>query len=190
MHFRTIILLLASSLVLVVLSSAGDASPPPVADAGAVTLPDGGGDNGIGTSPSDPTPASASVTTTSSTTVKVTTIPDLNQDPGGFVSTVLSSARAGQWRLFAACLLIGAVALARYALGRSSWFKTDRGGAVLVLGLALVGGVATSLVAERWSAAVLINSLTTAFMAAGGYAILKKLFAPSDKASAPASPIT
>lgn len=121
-----------------------------------------GTENGIGTSPSI----------------------DPENDPGGFISATLDAAKSGQWRILAGFLLVGLVWAARkWGSGVAPWLKTDRGGAALVLALALLGGVATTLLSgQAFAWGLLVNSLSMAFTAAGGYAVLKKILWPSDAA--------
>lgn len=111
-------------------------------------------------------------------------IPSPDDDPGAFVSSVLNAAKAGQWRLLAGFLLVGLVWAARkWGSGAVPWLKTDRGGAALVLVLALLGGIATTLLSgQAFAWGLLVNSLSMAFTAAGGYAVLKKILWPSDAA--------
>ncbi len=103
-------------------------------------------------------------------------------DPGGAVTSVLNAAKGGQWRLLAGLLLSLLVWGARsYGAKWVPWLKTDRGGAALVLGAALLGGLATVLSGDSsLSLATLANALSMAFSAAGGWVIVKKLLAPSD----------
>lgn len=111
------------------------------------------------------------------------TIPDPSQDPGGVIASLLAAAKAGQWRLLAGLVLSLLVWAARtWGSGAVPWLKTDRGGAVLVLFLALLGGIATSLAGNGpFGLSLLVNSLSIAFTAAGGFAVVKKILAPSDQ---------
>lgn len=104
-------------------------------------------------------------------------------DPGDLLPSMLNAAKSGQWRLLAG-LLLGVLVWATRKWGARlvPWLGTDRGGAVLVLVLGLLGGVATTLAGDQplsWS--LLVDSLSMAFGAAGGYAVTKKLVAPSDQ---------
>jgi hypothetical protein len=122
---------------------------------------DAGPASGIGTSPS---------------------LVDPEKDPGGFASSLLDSAKAGKWRLFAGLLLMAAVwASRRWGSSLWPWLKTDRGGAALVLALGMVGGLATALAdGAPLNLALLVNSVSMAVGGAGTYAVLKKLFNPAD----------
>lgn len=173
MTARTCLLLLASPFIALFLFLA-----TPVHAA----TPDAGSQNGIGTSPSSPTASSSEVTTTTTTTVAVTNIPDLDKDPGGFLASILAAAKSGQWRLLAAGLLMALVwAARRFGAKAWPWLATDRGGAALVMLLAILGGIATTLGAsDTITFGLFVNSLSVAFTAAGGWAILKKVAAPSD----------
>lgn len=126
----------------------------------SVTEVDAGPASGVGTSPSI----------------------DPGTDPGGTVTSVLNAAKGGQWRLLAGLLLSLLVwAARRWGASTIPWLKTDRGGATLVLALALLGGVAATLAGDQpFAWGLLLNSLSMAFTAAGGFAIVKKILAPSD----------
>jgi hypothetical protein len=109
-------------------------------------------------------------------------IPDPSQDPGGVVASLLAAAKAGQWRLLAGLVLSVLVwAARRWGSGAVPWLKTDRGGAVLVLLLALLGGIGTSLAGSGpFGLSLLVNSLSMAFVSAGGYTVVKRILSPSD----------
>jgi hypothetical protein len=109
--------------------------------------------------------------------------PDIDKDAAGFASSMLSAVKSGQWRLLAGLLLIALVWAARkWGAGVMPWLKTDRGGAFLVLLLAELGGLATTLAGDApFTWGTLVNSLSMAFTAAGGFTVIKKLLAPSDK---------
>ena len=111
--------------------------------------------------------------------------PDIEKDPGGFAGEVLAAAKNGEWRLLSGLVLIALVwATRRWGSKLVPWFSTDRGGAALVLGLALLGGVATTLFeGAPLSMGLLANVVSMAMTAAGGWAIVKKLLSPSDKAA-------
>ncbi|RJS14607.1 hypothetical protein DRW03_34580 [Corallococcus sp. H22C18031201] len=56
------------------------------------------------------------------------------------------------------------------------WFSTDRGGAVLVLGVSLAGAVANALAAGApFSLGLMLTALKVALTAAGGFTLVKRL---------------
>jgi hypothetical protein len=102
-------------------------------------------------------------------------------DPLGTVGEIVKAARGGQWRLVAAL----ALGLAMFGLGkvrgRVKWFAGDRGGAVLVLLLALGGGFASALATSApldWR--LVSGALSIGLTAAGGFNVLKKIAFPKD----------
>ena len=63
-----------------------------------------------------------------------------------------------------------------------SWFKGDRGGTLLVGGLALLGGLASALAADQSiDFSLLTGAIGVGLTAIGGYTGVKKLIWPSDK---------
>lgn len=122
--------------------------------------------------------------------------PDLEKDPGGFLEQVFRAARSGDWTMVTALALIGSVWVARkpWALGRVGFFKTDRGGVAMVLGLSVVGGLANAIIAlGKFPTDMLTYKtiLLTAVTAMGGYVALKRLIWPADRRPAdPAPPAT
>lgn len=90
--------------------------------------------------------------------------------------------RAGEWRLAMAALLVLLVAGARrWGARLSPWLATDRGGAVLALGLAVGLEVAAVLVLDApLGFTALLYALTTAVAAAGGRQLLRRLLWPQD----------
>lgn len=109
-------------------------------------------------------------------------IPDPS-DPSAFVSALSAAITARRWGVLAALLVIALVWLARrYAPQKWPWLRTDRGGAVL----ALVGSVLVTVCADlasghAFSVAWLLDAIMLGMTAAGGYAVVRKIIAPSDK---------
>lgn len=111
----------------------------------------------------------------------------------GFLSSLTGAMHAGNYRLCVALALVGLVALARWGAPKlhdslGDFLNSDRGGALLTL----LGGMGAAFAASfgagaPLSWATLLDGATVGFTAAGGYAILKKLWAPSD-APPPATP--
>jgi len=86
------------------------------------------------------------------------------------VSLVLSLVLAGV-RKIGPGLLEG-----RWPAG-AAWLKSDVGGAVLVLGLGILGGIATALAGGApIGAGLLIDALKVSLGSAGGFVLVKKLF--------------
>jgi len=116
------------------------------------------------------------------------------QGLGDFLTAIFNAIQKHDWRVLAASALMLVVFLARTYGSKiptiGPKLATDRGGAALALGLALVGGLANAFASgASYSFSMFADSLIVAVTAAGGFNLVKKLWAPSDvKASAPASP--
>ncbi|HYE99606.1 MAG TPA: hypothetical protein VEJ18_11880 [Planctomycetota bacterium] len=99
-------------------------------------------------------------------------------DVGEIISKALEAARSGDYRMLAACLLVGIVwAMRKWGSEISPFFATDRGGAVLALAGGFVLALASLLISGApFSVDVLVGGFQTALMAAGGWAVFSKLF--------------
>jgi hypothetical protein len=101
-------------------------------------------------------------------------------DIEAFLKTAYDAVMHRDYRLLAATLLIGIVALARKYGARvpgkvGAFVASDRGGAVLALALAIIGGAANALLAAQpLSLAMVGSAIYVAVLAAGGYALVKK----------------
>lgn len=117
--------------------------------------------------------------------------------PDSFVAAISAVGKAfatRDWRALAAALLVLIVMGVRWLAGVKtqglppklaaflSWLRTDRGGAVTALVVGILSAAGALLAAGgpiTWS--VIVSGLVNAFVAAGGYALVKKLLWPSDK---------
>lgn len=111
------------------------------------------------------------------------TVPDPGDDPGGFLSAVYDAVRGGKWLGAVALLVVALVWAARRWGGKMvPWLRTDRGGAVLALAVSVLGALANAVLAGEgvpgWG--VLWSALQVGFLAAGGFAVVKKILRPSD----------
>lgn len=144
-----------------------------VSDGGAPTVPD--------TAPVATTgPTDAGV----ATVVKLPTTPaeKVEQDPVGSAGELVGAIRSGQWRLVAALLLGFLMFALSKARDNTSWFRGDRGGAILVGILAVGGALSTSLLSSGpidWR--LFVGSLGVMWTAVGGYTWAKRLIWPQDK---------
>jgi hypothetical protein len=113
-------------------------------------------------------------------------IPNLDENPDDFLMETFKAVQSGNWTAVTAMVLIGIVWLARkpWALGRVAFFKTDRGGVIMALGLALVGGLGHAIAAAGKFPSDLATYKAigmTAVTAMGGYVALKRLIWPAEK---------
>jgi hypothetical protein len=134
-----------------------------MADAG---LPaDADVDNGYGTSPSRSL-AGVSV----------------EEDPVGFVTGLYEAGRSKDYRAVAAALLLAAV----YVLRRwgAKWLAplgTDRGGALTVLLVGVLGAFSTALTAGKpLGLSLVYDGLMMGLTAAGGWVVVKRIVSPKD----------
>jgi hypothetical protein len=120
--------------------------------------------------------------------------PDPEQT-GTFLKLLLDAVSSRNWPLLAALVVVLAVYLVRrFATSRIPWLGTDRGGAVLVLVTSLAGAVATAQAGGAGlSLPLLVEALSVALSAAGGFNLAKKLLtapqAPAPAAVASAAPV-
>ncbi len=91
--------------------------------------------------------------------------------------------REGDWRLVTGFVLMAAMLGLNKVRGRVSFFRGDRGGAILVLVLALAGSISAALFSDAGlDASLIVGAVSTAFTAAGGYTLIKRIIWPKDKA--------
>ncbi len=104
---------------------------------------------------------------------------------------VLNAVQSGNYRALAAGLLVLIIAAFRWVApkldGRlGALVKSDRGGAALAILAGLGGALTTALLAKQAiNVQLLVSGVVTGVLAAGGFNVVKKLFAPSDKQTPP-----
>ncbi len=111
------------------------------------------------------------------------TLPDPGTDLLGFAGAIFSAFQAKNWGVLAALGLAGLVFLARtFGAKALPFLGTDRGGALLSLlgGLAMSVFTAATAPGTHTFLQVLGTGLLMSVTASGAYALLKKLFFPSD----------
>ncbi|SDX82697.1 hypothetical protein SAMN05444383_113109 [Myxococcus xanthus] len=94
-----------------------------------------------------------------------------------FARLLLDAVTSRNYALLAALVVVVLVDLLRkFGGGFIPFFNTDRGGAVLVLGVSLAGAVANALAAGApFTLALLLTALQVALTAAGGFTIIKRI---------------
>lgn len=127
-------------------------------------------------------PPSAELQNVTSAAVPALNPPDPGLDPLGFGRQLIEAAKTKAWRPLIALVLAGMVFLGRrYGAKWIPWFKTDRGGAALVLGVGVLGSLATVLFSgAALGLGVLVDGVVMGVTAAGGYIVLKRLVWPQD----------
>lgn len=103
-------------------------------------------------------------------------------DPAGAAGEVLKDLVHRDWRQAASGAVFLMMGLLARLRPRLPWFKGDRGGALLLLLVSLLGGLGTALAAQAsvLSGWFLLGSLWTAVGAAGLHAITTRLLWPKD----------
>ena len=111
--------------------------------------------------------------------------PDLAEraeaDPLAVGLELVDAVRKGNWRLAIALGLALLMVLGAKARDKVKWFRGDRGGALLVMGLSLAGALATALASDAaldWK--LFLGAAGVAWTAVGGYTWFKRLVWPKD----------
>ncbi len=166
--FATIALLL--TLAAVTPASWADDPPPP---GDTVTAPAAAGPPTA--APADPaTPVAAPAPVAPAASSPAT-------PPPPSVDRAVTALRTGNWRLLAAIVLAFTMAGLGRLRAKVAWLRGDRGGALLVGALALLGSVAVSLEAGApIDLKLLLSALAITWTAVGGYTWVKRLIWPAD----------
>lgn len=129
--------------------------------------------------PTDAAPAAVSAPAASGAPATAPAEPE--RDTASTADQVVRDVRAGNWRYALAGLLFLAMAGLSKVRDKVKWFKGDRGGAVLVMLLALGGALSTSLFStEPLTPKLFIGAVGVAWMAVGGFTWFKRLIWPAD----------
>lgn len=107
---------------------------------------------------------------------------DVEADPVGAAERLIGHIKAGEWRLVASLILAFLMFGLAKVRDRVPWFRGDRGGAILVMVLALGGSMAAALASEvalDWR--LFLGAVGVAWTAAGGYTWFRRLIWPKDK---------
>ena len=98
-----------------------------------------------------------------------------------FVRMIVGAAKHKQWRLLIGLLLIALTWGARkFGAKKFPWLATDRGGVALHIGLSLGMALASLLLSKMAiNSDSVTDAITNGLIAAGGYSMLKKLWAPA-----------
>lgn len=103
-------------------------------------------------------------------------------DPFDVVGKIVEAASSGNWRLVAAFALVLVMMVVGKFRAKLAVFRGDRGGALLVMTLALGGGLSTALMTDKpINANFVLGVVGTAFTAVGGFTWVKRLMKPADK---------
>lgn len=102
-------------------------------------------------------------------------------DPAGALVSFVESVRAGNWRGVAALVLGALMLVLGKVRDKISWFRGDRGGAILVMVLALAGTLSTALASSAdLDSRLFAGAAGLAWTAVGGYTWFKRLVWPQD----------
>jgi hypothetical protein len=114
--------------------------------------------------------------------VVATPAPPVDSDPIAIGKDILQAAKGGQWRLLVAGILSLLMTLS-WKLKIRTWsiFKGDRGGAILLMILALAGSFSTALATEApVSLELVLGAVSVAFTSVGAWQWGKRLLWPKD----------
>ena len=118
------------------------------------------------------------------------TTPDPSKDLGGYAKALYDATAGHHWVLLVGLVLMGVTWGVRKLVpmihGKvGAWLNTDRGGALLSLGLGLVGGIATAFAAGKAvTFQLLASAVVASWTASGGWSQLKKILGLSDPPAA------
>lgn len=106
----------------------------------------------------------------------------VNDDPVSALAKLVDAIRTGNMRLVVSLVLAFVMfGLAKFR-SHIPWFSGDRGGAILVMALALLGGVSTALASGApLDAKLFIGIVAVAWTAVGGVQWVKRLLWPAEK---------
>jgi hypothetical protein len=107
-------------------------------------------------------------------------IEDVDNDPVGFIGEIIESAREKNWRILISLLLVALMWVANRFRDKT-WFKGDRGGAILVAGLGLSAGMIGALQSGApidWK--LMAGVMVAVWTAVGGVTWFKRIIWPKD----------
>jgi len=106
--------------------------------------------------------------------------------PGDVVTGILTAFTGRKWPILVGFILTGVVYVVRtFLLKGWAWAQTSRGGAIVAIGIAILGTLGTELAAGVLSVGTILDALMAAIMSAGGYNLFTKIFVPPKTASTP-----
>ncbi len=106
-------------------------------------------------------------------------LPDPGEDPGAWLKLLVEAFRVRDLRMIGALMIVGVVFAARkWGAKAWPWLATDRGGAVLVLAVSILGVGGTALASGEPILGSLLDGLAAAFLSAGMYQVYRRLVAP------------
>lgn len=110
------------------------------------------------------------------------TAPDLEGDPVGALTSFIDAIKARNWAMVASLVLALAMLVLVKVRDKIKWFKGDRGGALLVMLLGLLGGFSTALAAPGatidWR--LVVGVVMAVWTAVGGVQWSKRVIWPKD----------
>lgn len=101
-------------------------------------------------------------------------------DPGTIVSGVLTAFAGKKWTILVGFVLAGLIYVVRtYLLATWTWAQTKRGGAILALGIGVVGVIAAELIAGTASVMSIVDGILASWVASGMFSQGKALATPA-----------
>jgi len=125
-------------------------------------------------------PIDTPVSVTTTTTTKATFDDAAALRVEDSLASAFRGARDGNWRLLAGALLSVIMTIAyKLNVRQLPVFSGDRGGAILVMVLSLLGAAATALVSEQpINLQLILGAVGVAFTAVGGWTWIKRMIKP------------
>jgi hypothetical protein len=127
--------------------------------------------------------AGAEVAATTDTTpdTPAPTPPDIEEDPIGSIQLFIESIKTGNWRMVGSLALVLIMLILSKVRDKIKFFSGDRGGAVLVMLLGLLGGFSAALAADAtfdWK--LVLGIVGTVWTGVGGWTWFKRLVDPQE----------
>ena len=109
------------------------------------------------------------------------TPPDIEEDPIGSIKLFIESIKTGNWRMVGSLALVLIMLILSKVRDKIKFFSGDRGGAVLVMLLGLLGGFSAALAADAtfdWK--LVLGIVGTVWTGVGGWTWFKRLVYPQE----------
>jgi hypothetical protein len=114
--------------------------------------------------------------------------PAASPEPAEMVSGILTAFTGKKWAILVGFVLTGLVYVVRtYFLASWKWAQTRRGGAIVAIGIAVIGTLGAELAAGVLSVGTILDAVMAAIMSAGGYNLFTRIFLPVKTEQPPAA---
>jgi hypothetical protein len=108
-------------------------------------------------------------------------------DTSSVITGLLTAFAGKKWAILVGFILTGVTYLVKnHLLAGWKWAQTDRGGAVVAIGIAVIGTLGAELTAGILSLGTILDAVVAAIMSAGGFNLLNKII----RSPSPSTPTT